>query len=151
MNITREAPHLSTRWAASLPKPRATVVLLAAIAALAVWVVAVPILGTSLAVQSSNSDPVREIGPVAVGVTALVAGLAAWVSLAGLERLSNRGNAIWVTIAVVVLAASMFGPVASGTSTAAQATLVLLHLAVGAVLISGLPGATGDRPRAEAA
>lgn len=110
-----------------------------------------PVLGTSLAVQFSSGDPVREIGPVAVGVTALVAGAAAWVSLAGLERLLNRGSAIWVTIAVVVLAASMFGPVASGTSTAAQATLVLLHLAVGAVLISGLPGATDNCPRAEAA
>ena len=149
MNSTRNTPARVDSRKESSTVRRAAVVVPAAIAALAVWVVAVPILGKSLTVQFGPDRPVQEVGPVSVFVTALVAGLVAWASLAGLERLLKHATTIWISAAVVVLLASLSAPLTSGTSSVARVTLIVLHLVVGAILISGLPGAKSSPPTTE--
>ena len=144
MNSTRNTPARVDGRKESSSVRRAASVVSAAIAALTVWVVTVPILGKSLTVQFGPDRPVQEVGPVSVFVTALVAGLVAWASLAGLERLLKRARTIWISAAVVVLLASLSTPLTSGTSSVARVTLIVLHLVAGAILISGLPGAKSN-------
>jgi hypothetical protein len=44
-------------------------------------------------------------GPIVLA--SVVAGLAAWLALAGLERLTRHARATWVALATLVLAASL--------------------------------------------
>ena len=66
---------------------RALAVLGATAAALAVWVVAVPLAGVDLAARTGATE--QPVGPGAVAVSALLAGLAAWALLAVLERFTH--------------------------------------------------------------
>lgn len=110
----------------------------AAVAAtLAVWLAAVPILGVELAARAGGRT--IEVGPGAVVIATVVAGLAGWALLALLERLTLRARAIWTAIAAAVLVLSMLGPL-GGIGAASQLTLALMHLAAGAVVIAGLRG-----------
>src|SRR5215217_7557489 len=73
-------------------------------------------------------------GPVVVA--SLVAGLAAWLALAVLERLTHHARAAWVALATLVLAASLGAPLSGrGIDEQSRLVLTLLHLTVGAVLI----------------
>ncbi|SCG71043.1 DUF6069 family protein [Micromonospora inositola] len=114
---------------------RALAVLVATAAALAVWVVAVPLAGVDLAVRSGATE--QPVGPGAVAVAALLAGLAAWALLAVLERFSRRARSIWTGVALAVLLASMLAPLGGGVGAAAKLTLALMHLAA-ALVIPGL-------------
>lgn len=110
----------------------------AAVAAtLVVWLAAVPILGVELAAQTGGGT--IEVGPGAVVIATVVAGLAGWALLALLERLTPRARVIWTAIAAAVLVLSMLGPL-GGIGAASQLTLALMHLAAGAVIIAGLRG-----------
>lgn len=115
---------------------RALGVVGAVAAAVAVWVVAVPILGVDLQV-TPGTDEAQRVGLGSVVVASLVAALAGWGLLELLDRLTTRGRTVWTAIAVVALAASMFPPLA-GTTTATTVSLAAMHLAVGAALISAL-------------
>src|SRR5262245_13712765 len=75
---------------------------------LAVWGLTHSIGGTQLAVRSGGS--VREIGPAAVVVAALLAGLAAWGLLALFERSTGRPYRAWRLVAVAVFVVSLAGP-----------------------------------------
>jgi hypothetical protein len=109
-------------------------------AANAAWAVAVQ-AGVDVAVdRGSGSTPV---GPLAVTLAGLGAGLAAWLLLELLERWTRRPRLIWLTVACSVLVLSLTGPLAA-TSGAATAVLVGLHLLVGSILVVGL-GGTGRR------
>lgn len=121
-------------------RARAAAVVAAVAAALAVWVIAVPLLGVDLQVTPGPGEP-QAVGVANVVVSGLLAGLAAWGSLAVLERLTTRARPIWTVVAVAVLALSLMGPQA-GTTTATTATLVAMHLAVGAALIPVLARTT---------
>lgn len=101
-----------------------------------VWVIAVSLLGVDLEVAPGAGEP-QAVGIANVVVSSLVAGLAAWGSLALLERFTTRARGIWTVLAVAVLALSLMGPQA-GTTMATTTTLVAMHLAVGAVLIPAL-------------
>ncbi|MDN3357729.1 DUF6069 family protein [Actinomadura sp. DC4] len=105
-------------------------------AALAVWALAVPLAGTTLAVRSG--DGTRTVGPVPVVVVSLLAVLAGWVLLIILERSAPRPRRVWTIIALPVLALSLAGPIGSAVGIGAALVLVLLHLVVGAVLLLGL-------------
>ena len=105
-------------------------------AALATWALAVPLAGITLTAR--RGDGTRTVGPEAIAVTSLVAGLAAWVLVAVLERFVARPGRIWMISAPAVLAASLTGPLSSGVGAAAVLTLILLHLVVAAVLFLGL-------------
>jgi hypothetical protein len=93
--------------------------------------------GVDLAVTSGDST--RPITVGAVVVAAAVAALAGWALLAAVERLTNRPRVWWTSIAVVVLLLSLLLGPPSGVGGGATATLALLHLSVGVVLILGLP------------
>ncbi|WP_431914690.1 DUF6069 family protein [Nonomuraea jabiensis] len=105
-------------------------------AALAVWALAVPLAGAALTVRTGGGT--QTIGPVSVIVASLAAGLAGWALLAILERRAARPGRVWTIIALVVLVLSLSGPLTSAVGLAATLVLVLLHLAVGAVLVAGL-------------
>jgi ribose/xylose/arabinose/galactoside ABC-type transport system permease subunit len=115
---------------------RALTVAGAAAAALAVWASTRSIGGTELAVRSGDS--VREIGPAAVVLTALLAGLAGWGLLAWFERAIRRPYRAWRLVAVAVFVVSLAGPL-GGTGTGARLALAAMHLVVAAVLVVGLP------------
>jgi hypothetical protein len=106
--------------------------------ALLLWVVNDPWAGLDLAVR--QSDTIQHIGPGAVAVTALLAGLAAWALLALLERTTRRPVRTYRIIACIVLVLSLAGPLGSGADTNSRLVLLGMHLTVGAALIIGLPG-----------
>ncbi|WP_433357197.1 DUF6069 family protein [Micromonospora saelicesensis] len=93
--------------------------------------------GVDLAVRSANST--RQITVAAVIVAAAVAALAGWTLLAVLERRTNRSRVWWTSIAGAVLLLSLVLGPPSGVGGGAKATLALLHLSVGVILILGLP------------
>jgi hypothetical protein len=128
-------PQSTTSQAAHRNRDRALAVLGAVLAVLAVWVVAVPLLGADLLVRTG--DQTRPVGVGSVVAISLVAGLLAWALLALLERRPG-GRQRWTAVAVVLLVLSLSGPLTAGETAAAKAGLVLLHLAVAAVLIPGL-------------
>ncbi len=134
---TTTAQQRITPAPARRTRARALVIATATLAALVVWIVAVPLLGTDLLVRS-GSDSAQRVGPGAVVVTSLIASLLGWVLLAVLERRTSRAHTVWTGAAVVVLVLSLGGPLTAATTTAAKTALALMHLAVGAVLIHGV-------------
>jgi hypothetical protein len=85
-----------------------------------------------------QGDTVQQVGPVAVTVAAVLAGLAAWALLAILERTVSRPGRTFRIIASSVLLISLAGPLA-GTDTGSRLALLGMHLTVGLALILGLP------------
>ncbi|GAA1243210.1 hypothetical protein GCM10009609_03330 [Pseudonocardia aurantiaca] len=108
------------------------------LAALAVWVLAVPIAGIDLA-AAPIGGVVAPVGPVAVAAGPLFAGLSGWALLALLERRTARPRRTWTVVAVAVLALSLVNPLVGGMGAASVLTLVTMHLVTGAVLIALLP------------
>ncbi|MEU7457927.1 DUF6069 family protein [Streptosporangium roseum] len=115
---------------------RALTVAGATAAALALWTLAGPVAGIDLTVRLGEG--VQPVGPGAVVVASLLAGLAGWALLASLERITKRPGRTWTVIAVVVLALSLAGPLGGAVGTASTVTLAGMHLIVAAVLIPGL-------------
>lgn len=133
---TATAPSTATA-AAQRRRNRAVIVLAAVVAAAVAWIVAGPIAGADFTVQQRDRDPM-DIGIALVVLTALVTGLAAWGSLALLERLTARAATIWTAIAAIALGVSLLAPLTAAATAGTHVSLVLLHLIVGAVLIAGL-------------
>ncbi|RQX04298.1 DUF6069 family protein [Micromonospora inaquosa] len=92
--------------------------------------------GVDLAVRSGSST--RQVTVGAVIVAAAVAALAGWALLAVLERRTDRSRVWWTSTAVAVLLLSLVVGPPSGVGGGAKATLALLHLSVGVILIVGL-------------
>lgn len=138
------APSAPTKPFTRTSRP---VVLIAAILApLLVWLVAW--IGFGLDVRSPTFNGRHfEIGPLLVLLTALVPCLLGWGFLAILERITSRARVIWVLFALIGLVLSLGMPLSgTGASPGDRITLVLMHLSVGAVLISGLAATIrGDR------
>jgi hypothetical protein len=116
---------------------RALTVLTAVLTAAVGWAIAGPLADVELAVRSGAAGKIQHIGLPAVIFVSLVAGLAGWALLAGLERLTRRARAAWTVCAVAALIVSLAGPLAALTATA-SIVLVCLHLLVAGVLITGL-------------
>lgn len=115
------------------PRPlRRRAVLSAAAAALAIWVIAVPIGGVELAVRAGAG--VQQVGPVTVVVAAVVAAVAGLGLLAMLERRTGNARTIWTVIAVAALLVSLAGPLGA-VSPKAMAVLMAMHVAVGSLVI----------------
>jgi hypothetical protein len=81
---------------------------------------------------------VQEVGPGSVVGASLAAGLAAWASLALLERLTARPRRNWTVLAVAVLVLSLTGPLGSGIGMGTTVALACMHLVAAAVLVPGL-------------
>jgi len=101
------------------------------------WAVEVPGLGIRLAVRFGPMHPETVVAGQVVGA-AVVAALLGWLLLALLEGRTPRSRAAWTGIALAVLVLSLALPVAAATTTSAAVGLIVLHLAVGAVVIPGL-------------
>jgi len=115
----------------------------AVLAALAVWVIADPVLGADLTVI--REGVVTEIGGITVLVMATAAALLGWAFLAVLERFTAKARRIWLVTALVVLVLSFVMPFNSGEIDAsAQVALLAMHVALGAVLIPLLVRTSGD-------
>ena len=116
-----------------------------ALAAALAWAVEVPLLGIHLIVrfgpghmQTGAAGHVQTISIGQVIGVAVAASLLGWLLLALLERRTPQARLLWTTIALVALAASLALPLAAATTTSATAGLIVMHLAVGAVVIPAL-------------
>lgn len=127
----------TTRTCTARRTGRALTVVAGAAGALLLWAVDVRWAGIDLVVR--QGDTVRQIGPAAVLLTALAAGLAAWGLLALLERTTRHAARTFRIVALLVLLVSLAGPLGSGTG-AGRWALLAMHTTVGAALIVGLPG-----------
>ena len=106
-------------------------------AAVVVWAIAVPGLGTHLLIRFGSGTPQTVTGGLVAGA-ALLASLCGWGLLTVLERRTRHARAIWTAAAVTVTAASLSLPLIAGTTAATAAALSLMHLAVAGVLIPAL-------------
>lgn len=118
------------------------VLLLAATAAAALWMLAVPALGVDLTVTVGEGTRTVGIGSVLVSTTA--ATLAGWATLTLFGRWT-KGRRVWAWGAVALASLSLVSPLTMAHSIGAAVTLVGMHLAVTAVVVPGLLLATGAR------
>jgi hypothetical protein len=113
---------------------RAVTVLAAIVATLVVWAVEAPLLRIELRARPPGAAP-EIVGPAAIIVATLLAGLAAWGLLAVLERVTSQARTVWIIVAVAALLASLTLPLAGGVTVAAAVGLTCMHLTAAAVLI----------------
>ncbi|AEV84079.1 hypothetical protein ACWT_3056 [Actinoplanes sp. SE50] len=145
--MTNQTHRPATATDADCPRParrragRAITVAAGAAGALLLWTVTDPWGGTDLTVRSSGGT--THIGPAAVVITALLAGLAAWALLTVLERRTRHATRTYRIIAFVVLLLSLAGPLGSAVGATGTLTLIGMHTTVGLALILGLPGRRG--------
>ena len=117
--------------------PRGPVaVALGVLAALTVWGVSELGFGVNVRQPAFGPGVPQDLTAGPVAIASVVAGLAAWLALAGLERLTRRARAAWVALATLVLAASLGAPLSGrGIDEQSRLVLALLHLTVGTLLI----------------
>jgi hypothetical protein len=141
---------MSTLMLASVPmrRPRPTdrraarlaAVAAAVVSALAIWVIAELAFGIDL--RAPSFDGSLETLPIRAQDVLLVSALlsfAAWGSMAVLERLTTRARQVWLVIAVAALLLSLGTPLAgAGVSLTNRVVLMLMHLAVGSVLVAAM-------------
>src|SRR5258708_28705823 len=100
----------------------------AVLAAVAVWAVAVPVLGISLLIRFGNTAP-EGVGLPAVAGGSLVLSLLGLGLLVALEKLSANARTIWTSVAAVALAASLGLPLVAATTQATMGALAVMHVA----------------------
>lgn len=114
---------------------RPVAVALGVLAALAVWGIS-ELVGVDVRQPAFGTGMPQDLTAGPVVVASVVAGLAAWLALALLERLTRHARAVWVALATLVLAASLGAPLSGrGIDGGSRLVLALLHLTVGALLI----------------
>lgn len=122
---------------------RLSAVVGAVVAALVVWVIAVPILGIDLTVLMAGQS--QTVGVLSIVIVAALAALAAWGVLAILERAARRPGRVFLIIALVFGVLSLLGPVTSANSVGAGVVLCIMHLAVAATVTATLVGSARSR------
>lgn len=144
---TTTAKDFSARAITPLARTRALGVGGAIVAAVAVWVIAVPLLGVHLLIRFGSGAP-QTIGIGYVVGATLIASLVGWGLLAILERRTPRARSIWTVAALVVLLVSLSLPLTAGVSGTTKVVLALMHVAAAAVLIPVLRSGSAPRTRA---
>ncbi|RIQ37416.1 DUF6069 family protein [Jiangella rhizosphaerae] len=104
------------------------------------WAVAV-IAGADLEVTTAGVT--MDVGLALVLSGALTMSLAGWGLLVWLGRRTGDARRVWTGVALTVLVLSLSGPLMADADGDAKVYLMLMHLAVGAVLIPGLRAALG--------
>jgi hypothetical protein len=127
----------TTPATARLARTRALSVTGATLAAVGVWVVAVPLLGAHLLVRFGAAAP-QTVGIDFVVGASLMASVCAWGLLALLERRTSRACTIWTCVAVAVLLVSLGLPLTAGIAVSTKVALALMHVAAAVVLITSL-------------
>ena len=131
-----ESPGGTRRSPWRRPTARPIAVALGVLAALAVWGISELVFGVDVRQPAFGPGVPQDLTAGPVVVASLVAGLAAWLVLALLERLTRHARAAWVALATLVLAASLGAPLSGrGIDGESRLVLALLHLTVGALLI----------------
>jgi hypothetical protein len=115
-----------------------------ALAAAAVWIIEVPLIGVHLSIRFGSGHP-QTIGIGQVIGVSLAASLLGWLLLAILDKRTPRARAAWTSAALVALAASLALPLSAAATTAAATGLIVMHLAVAAAVIP--PMARSGRTR----
>ncbi|NYE21387.1 DUF6069 family protein [Microbacterium immunditiarum] len=126
----------------------------AALAALVVWLIEVPVLGTELEAVTGTGSAIT-VGAVVTAVVAGFAAIPAWLVLAAFEKWTRHPVRWFVITAAAFLVVSLAGPL-GGTSPAAVAGLAALHVVTavtvtGVLLASRAVGASADAAPAERA
>lgn len=116
---------------------RSLAVAAAVLAAVVLWLVAVPVLGLDLLVGSDAQA--QQVSLAAVVVVSLLAGAAAWGLLAILERRTVKAVKSWRIAGWTFLAVSLLGPLGMGAAAGTLTVLLLMHGSVGTILMLGLP------------
>lgn len=117
-------------------RTRALAVAAAVLADVLIWLIAHSVLDIDLRVPDGATSTTTELLLPAVLIGSAVISLLGWGLLALLEKLTGRGRALWTGAASVVLVLSLVAPLlGAGLTPGNRITLVLLHLAVGAILI----------------
>ncbi|WP_444964034.1 DUF6069 family protein [Nocardiopsis sp. M1B1] len=127
----------AARTASAVPRRMLTAAA-AVLAPLALWGLAVPLMGVDL--TAFPGGRARPVGPGAVAFAGMLSAAAAWGLLAVLERTARRPRRAWTVTACVVLVLSLAGPLTSGAAPVVVLVLEGMHVLVGAVLIPGLGG-----------
>jgi Family of unknown function (DUF6069) len=118
------------------PTARPIAVALAVLTALAVWGISALVFGIDVRQPAFGPGVPQDLTAGPIVIASLVAGLAAWLTLALLERLTRHARAAWVALATLVLAASLGAPLSGrGIDGESRLVLALLHLTVGTLLI----------------
>jgi len=115
---------------------RTSTVIASAFAAVVIWIIAVPVGRLDLVVRSGSST--QTVGLVSVAIVALVAGAAAWATLAILERIVRNARLIWTIVGSLVLLLTLLGPLSLAVGPGTVWVLLATHIVVGATLILGL-------------
>ena len=106
------------------------------LAALAVWGLSELVFGIDVRQPAFGPGVPQDLTAGPVVVASVLAGLAAWLTLAVLERITRHARAAWVTLATLVLVVSLGAPLSGrGIDEQSRLVLALLHLTVGALLI----------------
>lgn len=116
---------------------RSLTVAAAVLAAVVLWLVAVPGLGLDLVVGAGAQA--QQVTLVSVIAAPLLAGAVAWVLLAVLERRTVKAVKIWRITGWTFLAVSLLGPLGMGAAAGTLTVLLLMHGSVGTILMLGLP------------
>jgi hypothetical protein len=124
-------------------RTRALTVVAAVLAAIIVWVIEVPVAGIDLVVHPVGA-PTQQVGFASVLAISLTASLLGWALLALLERVrAPDARRIWTFTAVVIFVLSLFGPLTGAATPLVGAALIVLHVVVAGVLITGLRRSAG--------
>ena len=115
---------------------RTSMVIASAFAVVVIWIIAVPVGRLDLVVRSGSST--QTVGLVSVAIVALVAGAAAWATLAILERIVRNARLIWTIVGSLVLLLTLLGPLSLAVGPGTVWVLLATHIVVGATLILGL-------------
>lgn len=114
---------------------RAVAVVLAVLAAVLVWVTAVPVAGADLLVEAPDGTSAA-VEVSAFVASSLTAALLGWALLEVLERTVARPRRVWTVVAVVFLVLSFAGPLGMpGIALADRLWLALAHVVVAAVYV----------------
>ncbi|HET6302992.1 DUF6069 family protein [Microbacterium sp.] len=108
----------------------------AALAALVVWLIEVPVLGIELEAVTGAGSPIT-VGAVVAAVIAGVAAIPAWLVLAAFEKWTRHPVRWFAITAAVFLVVSLAGPL-GGTSPGAVVGLAALHIVTAVTITSVL-------------
>ena len=106
-------------------------------AAVVLWIVGFALLGLAPVVGAGDQE--QQVTLASAAVVPLLAGAAAWGLLALLERRTARALRIWRITGWTFLAVSLLGPLGLALAPGTLAVLVAMHVAVGTILMLGLP------------
>ncbi|MEP6496134.1 MAG: DUF6069 family protein [bacterium] len=101
-----------------------------------VWLIAGKALGVDLRQPAFDLHAPQPMQAGFVAAVGAIAALVGWGLLALFERFSERGERIWLFVAIGALAVSLIGPFSGhGISSGDRVALVCMHLAAAAIVI----------------